>query len=126
MGTAVPEVDEFQIGKPAPTTRAAADGTDRRRHTRFPLGLPVGVHIAGRAAPITVELLDLSATGGRFRALEDKVCLDETATVSFVLDDQRRCQAEGQVVRADPSGEFAIRLNRANPAFAEFIRQLAE
>ena len=126
MGNAVPKVDEFQISKAVPTTRAAANGKDRRRHTRFPLGLPVGVHIAGRPAAITVELLDLSATGGRFRALGDKIRLDDTATVAFVLDDQRRCQAEGQVVRADPSGEFAIRLKRANQAFASFIRQLAE
>jgi hypothetical protein len=126
MGSAVPKVDEFQIGKAGSTTHAAVNGKDRRRHTRCPLGLPVGVHIAGRPAAITVELLDLSATGGRFRAPGGKVRVDETATVAFVLDDQRRCQAEGQVVRADPSGEFAIRLERANQAFASFIRQLAE
>ena len=121
MGSSVPEVDEFQIRKAGP---AGAAGKDRRRHARFPLGLPVGVHIAGRPGPMTVELLDLSKTGGRFRCLGDRVRIDETATVAFVLDDQRRCQAEGQVVRADASGEFAIRLRRANAAFASFINQL--
>ena len=100
---------------------------DRRRHARFPLGLPVGVQLAGRPGPITVELLDLSATGGRFRcpAPGEKVRVNDTATVSFVMQDQRRCFAEGQVVRADASGEFALRLAAANDAFVAFVKQLA-
>jgi hypothetical protein len=122
MGSARPEVDELNIGK-AESTRSA--GKDRRRHARFPLGLPVGLQIAGRPGPITVELLDLSATGGRFRSLGDRVRVDETATVVFVLEDQRRCQAEGRVVRADASGEFALRLKTSNDAFVAFVRHLA-
>lgn len=123
MGSARPEVEELTIRKvdaPRPT------GQDRRRHTRFPLGLPVGVQIAGRPELITVELLDLSATGGRFRSLGDRVRVDETATVAFLLEDQRRCMAEGCVVRSDASGEFAVRLKKGNEAFAAFIRRLAE
>jgi len=73
-----------------------------------------------------VELLDLSATGGRFRCLGERVRVDETATVVFVLDDQRRCQAVGRVVRSDASGEFALRLKNANEAFVAFVRRLAE
>lgn len=123
MGSARSEIEDLTIRKadaPRPT------GKDRRRHTRFALGLPVGVQIAGRAEPITVELLDLSATGGRFRSLGDRVPVDETATVVFLLDDQRRCMAEGRVVRSDASGEFAVVLKKGNPAFAAFIRRLAE
>jgi hypothetical protein len=123
MGIAAPEIDELQIRKAGP---AGSAGKDRRRHARFPLGLPVGVQIAGRPRPMTVELLDLSKTGGRFRCIGDRVRVDEVATVAFVLDDQRRCQAEGHVVRSDASGEFAIRLKRANAAFAAFLNQLAE
>ncbi len=123
MASARPEVDDLKIGK-ADSARPA--GKDRRRHTRFPLGLPVGVQIAGRPGPITVELLDLSATGGRFRCVGDRVRVDETATVAFVLEDQRRCQAEGRVVRSDASGEFALRLKTSNEAFVAFVRRLAE
>jgi hypothetical protein len=123
MGSARSGVDDLTIGK---ADSARPTGKDRRRHARFPLGLPVGVQIVGRPGPITVELLDLSATGGRFRCLGDRVRVDETATVAFVLEDQRRCQAEGRVVRADPSGEFALRLKTSNDAFVAFVRRLAE
>jgi hypothetical protein len=123
MASARPEIEDLKIAK-VDSTRTT--GKDRRRHARFPLGLPVGVQIAGRPGPITVELLDLSATGGRFRCLGDRVRVDDTATVAFVLDDQRRCQAEGRVIRSDASGEFALRLKKANDAFAAFIRRLAE
>jgi len=123
MGSARRELEGLKIHK---VDAARPAGKDRRRHARFPLGLPVGVQIAGRAAPITVELLDLSATGGRFRSLGDRVRLDETATVVFVLEDQRRCTAEGRVVRSDASGEFALRLKSNNDAFAAFVRRLAE
>jgi hypothetical protein len=123
MASARQEVGDLRIAK-VDSTRPL--GKDRRRHARFPLGLPVGVQIAGRPGPITVELLDLSATGGRFRCLGDRVRVDETATVVFVLEDQRRCQAVGRVVRSDASGEFALRLKNANDAFAAFVRCLAE
>jgi hypothetical protein len=123
MATARPEVEDLKIAK-VDSTRPV--GKDRRRHARFPLGLPVGVQLAGRPGPITVELLDLSVTGGRFRCLGDRVRIDETATVVFVLEDQRRCQAVGRVVRSDASGEFALRLKSANDAFVSFVRRLAE
>ncbi len=123
MASARPEIEDLNIAK---ADLARPVGKDRRRHARFPLGLPVGVQIAGRPGPITVELLDLSATGGRFRCLGDRVRVDETATVVFVLDDQRRCQAVGRVVRSEASGEFALRLKNSNDAFAAFVRRLAE
>jgi hypothetical protein len=123
MAAARLEAEDLKIAK---VDSVRPVGKDRRRHARFPLGLPVGVQLAGRPGPITVELLDLSATGGRFRCLGDRVRVDETATVAFVLEDQRRCQAEGRVVRSDASGEFALRLKKSNDAFAAFVRRLAE
>ena len=123
MASARTEVEDLKIAK-ADSARPVK--RDRRRYARFPLGLPVCVQIAGRPGPITVELLDLSATGGRFRCLADRVRVDEIATVAFFLDDQRRCQAEGSVVRSDASGEFALRLKKANAAFVAFVRRLAE
>lgn len=106
--------------------KAVHAGPDRRRHTRFALGLPVGVHLPGRPSPIVVELLDLSVTGGRFRMLGENVGLAETATVAFVSQDQKRCFAEGKVVRADASGEFALRIEKRNEAFAAFVKNLSE
>jgi hypothetical protein len=123
MASARPGVEDLKIAK-VDSTRPV--GKDRRRHARFPLGLPVGMQLAGRPGPILVEILDLSATGGRFRCVGDRVCIDETATVAFLLEDQRRCEAEGRVVRSDASGEFALRLKKSNAAFAAFVRRLAE
>ena len=142
MGNAVPKMEKdlreigskiaSEVGRQIGNRAAAADrkpvqsGPDRRRHTRFALGLPVGVHLAGRPAPMTVELLDLSVTGGRFRCLGENVVVAETATVAFVSQDQKRCFAEGKVVRSDVSGEFALRLEKRNDAFAAFVKQLSE
>ena len=117
MGNALPKLEESKIN----TLRE-----ERRRDARYHLGLPVGVKLAGRPQPITVELLDLSARGGRFRCLEERVRVDETASVVFVLEDQSRCVAEGQVVRSGPNGEFAVRLEGTNDAFVAFVNQLEE
>jgi hypothetical protein len=65
-------------------------------------------------------------SGGRFRSVGEKVRVAETATVAFVSQDQQRCSAEGQIVRADASGEFALRIETSNEAFAAFVSQLAE
>jgi hypothetical protein len=71
-------------------------------------------------------LLDLSVSGGRFRCVGETVAVAETAIVAFVSQDQKRCFAEGKVVRADVSGEFAVRIEKRNDAFAAFVRQLGE
>jgi PilZ domain len=104
-----------------PTTTAV----ERRKSARFPLGLPVRVHLTGHADPITVEVVDLSARGGRFRCLDERVLVNETASFAFVLPDERHCAAKGRVVRADDSGEFAIKLSKANRAFLGFMGEFA-
>jgi hypothetical protein len=98
---------------------------DRRRHSRFPLGLPVEMRVAGRAEPFTVELMDVSAGGGRFRFAGADVSVDQHATFGFVIPDQRRCFARGRVVRVDAPGQFALSLDQANEAFLSFLRLLA-
>jgi PilZ domain len=98
---------------------------DRRRHARFPLGLPVGVRLAGRRTPLVVELLDVSESGARFQALGADVHVAERATFGFVVPDQPSCHAEGLVVRADRSGQFVLALDDANEAFVGFVRLLA-
>ena len=137
MGNAVPKIEKdlreigskiaSEVGRkvgPKGDRKPVPAGPDRRRHARFALGLPVGVHLPGRPTPITVEMLDLSVTGGRFRCHGEKVGLADTATVVFVSQDQKRCYAVGKVVRADASGEFALRIEKRNDAFAAFVKQL--
>jgi hypothetical protein len=99
--------------------------TERRRNARFPLGLPVRVHLTGHAQAMTVELMDLSAGGGRFRSATSTVRLQQTASLAFLLPGPRRCLAKGRVVRTDGAGEFALQLQGANKAFIGFIAQLS-
>ncbi len=96
-------------------------GSERRRNSRFPLGLPVRIHFAGAPAPITVELMDLSASGGRLRSATQTARLDQGAAMAFVLPGQRPCLAKGRVVRIGASGEFALRLDKVNDAFLGFV-----
>lgn len=105
-----------------PTAHAARP--ERRRNTRFPLGLPVHVTLVGQAEPMTVELTDLSMSGGRFRGAPEPVSLDQVATFSFLLPGQKRCQVRGKVVRSDGGGEFALRFTEANRTFLGFVGHL--
>ena len=98
---------------------------ERRKRPRFPLGLPVRVHLSGKSDPITAEVVDLSARGGRFRCIEETVQVNQTASFAFVLPDQKHCVATGRVVRADASGEFAVKLSNANRAYLGFVGGLA-
>jgi hypothetical protein len=103
---------------------------ERRRHTRFPLGLPVGLRLAGRRTPLTVELLDVSESGARFHSAdgEAEVHVADRAAFGFVVPGEPSCQAQGLVVRAEHSGRFAgqfvLALDGTNDAFVGFIRLL--
>ena len=111
-----------------PKVKAAAKAkapAERRSSPRYPLGLPVHVHLAGHAEAMTVELMDLSAGGGRFRSAVGTVRLNQTASLAFVVPGPKRCLAKGRVVRTDGAGEFAVSLNEANKAFLGFVEQLA-
>jgi PilZ domain len=92
--------------------------TERRRHTRTPLGLPVRVHFAGHTVPVTVELSDVSQGGCYFRGAaappEAKVAF------GFVLPERQVCVARGQVLRVDGNG-FAMTIDRANDTFTDFL-----
>lgn len=97
---------------------------DRRRHARHPLGLPVGVQLAGRRTPLMVELLDVSESGARFQALDGTVNVADRATFGFVVPDRPRCRAQGLVVRADRSGQFVLAFDEASDDFLGFVRCL--
>jgi hypothetical protein len=109
----------------AKSIRAVKRVRERRRHSRFPLGLPVRLQLAGREEPITVEMMDISEGGGRFRTVGDEVRVDQRAVVGFVVPDQRRCVANGRVVRVERDGQFIMSLDHANDAFRGFLGSLS-
>jgi hypothetical protein len=96
--------------------------SERRRHTRTPVGLPVRVHFAGRELPVTAELGDLSQGGCYFRGVAAPV--DSKLAFGFVLPGRQVCVAGGQVLRVDGGG-FAVAINRANSAFFDFLASVS-
>jgi hypothetical protein len=105
--------------------RLARVPANRRRHARFPLGLPVKLQVVGRTGPIIVEIVDVSAGGLRLRSLGDEVRVTQRATLRFVLPDQRPCAAGGLVVRVERGGEFVLALDETNDAFRGFLASLS-
>ena len=83
------------------------------------------LHLAGRARPIFVEMVDISASGLRLRSLWDAVLVGQVATLRFVLSDLRSCAACGRVIRVERSGAFAIALDESNYAFCGFLTSLS-
>jgi hypothetical protein len=97
---------------------------NRRRHMRFPLGLPVELYVAGRETPIIVEIVDVSAGGVRLRSLEASVNVAEQATLRFVLQGGKPCVATGQVTRVEKEREIIMVLKRTNASFKSFVSSL--
>lgn len=102
------------------------ESRERRRHERFPLGLPVHVHVQMEESEhaLLAELLDVSESGARFGAPIGDVRVDDKVAFGFVMPDRDSCRAAGQVVRVDESGQFVLALDDANDAFVGFIRLL--
>ncbi len=101
-------------------------GDNRRRHPRVQLGLPVEVHVDDLAETLTVELIDIAAGGVRLRPLASSgITVGRRATFGFIVSGGGKCVAGGRVARVHPGGEFVVALDRANPAFREFLRSLS-
>jgi hypothetical protein len=98
-----------------------APRVDRRRHSRFPLGLPVDVHLGRRKTGMIVELADVSVGGLLLRGGDGDVAVAETAAIGFVGPDRKRCVAKGRVVRIDDGGQFVVKLDTSNDAFRGFV-----
>lgn len=103
------------------------DGTpdDRRQHLRFPLGLPVVIHLEGRDQSLTVEIVDIAMRGVRCRAAAEVLPMDQQVSFGFVTSGHKTCVAVGRVVRVADGGEFVLSLERSNAAFDNFIGSLA-
>jgi hypothetical protein len=107
-------------------TSKTSHATNRRRHARVPVGLPVEVHVDDSPQTITVELIDIAAGGARLRPLAaSEVTVDRRATFGFILPGGGKAVAGGRVTRVQASGEFVLVLDRANPAFREFVKTLS-
>ncbi len=100
----------------------SAKNSERRRHTRTPIGLPVRVHFAGHTVPVTVELQDLSLGGCYFRGAAAPP--SAKLAFGFVLPERQLCVARGKVLRVDGNG-FAATIDRANGGFTDFISGLS-
>jgi len=108
-----------------PPVRRSQAQANRRRHMRFPLGLPARLHRAERPGSIVVEIVDVSATGLRLRSLADEVLAGDKAALRFVLTDQRICAVAGRVTRVERDGVFVLALDEANHAFHSFVASLS-
>ncbi len=105
--------------------RLARVPANRRRHARFPLGLPVKLQVVGQAGSIVVEIVDVSAGGLRLRSLGEEVRVTQRATLRFILADQRACAAGGRVTRVERGGAFVLALDETNDAFRSFLASLS-
>jgi hypothetical protein len=103
-------------------TPQQSDHTDRRRHMRVPLGMPVRVHFAGQEAAVTVEMRDLSHGGCYFRGAP--ATTSARLAFGFVLPERRVCVARGRVLRVDGNG-FAVQIDRSNDTFTDFLTDLS-
>ena len=96
--------------------------TERRLHTRTPVGIPARVHFVGRALPVAVELRDVSVGGCYFTgALAPRAA---RFAFAFRLPDRQVCVAAGRVLRVDPTG-FAAALTRTSKPFDDFMDTLS-
>jgi hypothetical protein len=94
--------------------------TERRREPRVFLGVPVRVQLEGEPQSLTLELADISSSGGFFRTTNCKTRVGQSVAFGFVISDRSVCAARGTVVRGDDSG-FALSLENTNSAFRYFI-----
>jgi hypothetical protein len=98
--------------------------SERRRHPRVALGVPVRVHLAGEELPRTIELVDVSIGGGAFRMMGKLPVLGQRAAFGFVTPDSAMCAASGLVVRVGRDG-FAVKLEKANGPFRSFVADIS-
>jgi hypothetical protein len=106
---------------------AHASPTERRHHPRIFLGVPVRVHLAGEPRSLTLELVDVSASGSYFRHFRPsgrRPRIGQYVAFGFVMAERSVCTACGRVVRTDAQG-FALKLERANHSFHGFVDDIS-
>jgi hypothetical protein len=114
---------------PASSTAAAdASGPERRRRSRYFVGLPVRVQIDGIAHATLAELTDVSATGCFLRNQEMSflIALGDRVAFGFVLPSRGVGLVRGRVVRRTPGEGLAVAIEQANEPFDELLGTLAQ
>jgi PilZ domain len=105
--------------------------TERRRHRRFAVGVPVRLRAEGSPVSTMIELSDVSFRGCRMRTLSDSdaPAVDARVAFGFVMADRNIALARARVVRhidEAQGGGIGLVIDRANVAFYEFLMTLAE
>lgn len=98
---------------------------DRRRHKRFPLGLPVRVQVDGLPEALTAELADVSQEGCLLKAPGRDIAVGAVVAFGFVMPKQQIVLARGRVVRSDGEGNFALELEQKNEQFRSFLADIS-
>jgi PilZ domain len=101
---------------------------ERRRRSRYFVGLPVRVHIDGMDQATLAELTDVSATGCYLSNQEISflIALGDRVAFGFVLPSRRVGLVRGRVVRRTPGQGLAVAIEQANEPFDELLGTLAQ
>jgi PilZ domain len=108
---------------------ADALSADRRSRARYPIGLPVRVHVDGMERSLLAELADVSATGCFLRGADiaDVTDLGDRLAFGFVTQTLGVGLVRGRVVRRSPGGEgLGVVIEQANSFFDELLGTLAQ
>ena len=101
---------------------------ERRRRSRYVVGLPVRVQIDGHADSTLAELSDVSATGCFLRGDEISFFTPPGARLAFgfVLPSRGVGLVRGRVVRRTPGEGLGVAIEQANEPFDELLGTLAQ
>ncbi len=111
-----------------PTPAATPAGPERRRRSRYFVGLPVRVQVDGAERATLAELTDVSATGCFLRDQEMSfvATIGDRLAFGFVLPSRGVGLVRGRVVRAAPGEGVAVAIEQANEPFDELLGTLAQ
>jgi hypothetical protein len=107
---------------------SASSSSERRRRSRYVVGLPVRVQIDGVGESTLAELSDVSATGCFLRNDEISFFTPTGARLAFgfVLPSRGVGLVRGRVVRRNPGFGVGVAIEQANESFDELLGTLAQ
>ena len=110
------------------TSNLPLNESDRRRHRRFPIGLPVRLRVEGTRGATTVALRDISESGCFLSLPDDGFDLDDAQNVAvgFVLPEKNIGLARGRIVRREDGVGVGVEIEAANERYYQFVSSLTE
>jgi hypothetical protein len=105
-----------------------ASAAERRRRSRYVVGLPVRVQVDGVGESTLAELTDVSATGCFLRNDDISFFTPTGARLAFgfVLPSRGVGLVRGRVVRRTPGEGVGVAIEQANESFDELLGTLAQ